>query len=274
MFFRTMKINFLWVLGVILFTSCSEYQKVLQTDDVKRKYVVADSLYKQKKYKKALRLMEQIVPAYRGKPQAQPLMYRYANTFYNLEDYLASGYQFERFETSFPKSDSVQIAAFLSAKSYYNLSPRFSLDQKDTYLALEKLQDFLNKYPNSEHRQEANTLVKQLKGKVEEKDYKVANQFLKLSDFKSAISAYDNFISDHPGSSYRKNAFYERAEAAYLLATKSRPSLVKERLTAAKKYYDNYLRYYKDDADLKEKADELIKNIEERIAEEETELNQ
>jgi len=269
-----MKINFLSILlGVFFLTSCSEYQKVLQDEDVKKKYVFADSLYKQKKYRKALRLMEQIVPAYRGKPQAQPLMFRYANTFYNLEDYFAAGYQFERFETSYPKSDSVQVAAFLSAKSYSYLSPRFSLDQKDTYVALEKLQNFLNKYPNSEYRKEGNALVKELKEKIEKKEYKVASQFLKLSDFKTAIATYDNFIGDHPGSIYRKNAFYERAEAAYLLAIKSRPSLVKERLLTAKKYFNNYLKYYKDDVDLKEKSDMLIKNIEERIQQEETVLN-
>ena len=48
-------------------------------------------------------------------------MYRYANTFYNLEDYYLAGYQFERFVVSYPKSDSLEMAAYKSAKSYYEL---------------------------------------------------------------------------------------------------------------------------------------------------------
>ena len=86
--------------------------------------------------------MEQLVPAYRGKPQGEKLMFIYANTYYNLEDYYLSGYQFERFTQAYPQSDSVEIAAFKSAKSFYQLSPRYSLDQKDTYKGLEKLQEF------------------------------------------------------------------------------------------------------------------------------------
>jgi len=103
--------------------------------------------------------MEQIVPIYRGKPQAEPLMYRYANTFYNLEDYYLAGYQFERFVVSYPKSDSLEMAAYKSAKSYYELSPRYSLDQKDTYIALEKLQGFVDNYPESEYRTGCNDMV-------------------------------------------------------------------------------------------------------------------
>ena len=84
--------------------------------------------------------MEQVVPVYRGKPQAEKLMFMYSNTYYQLEDYYLSGYQFERFIVSYPKSDSVELASYKSASSYYQLSPRYSLDQTDTYIGLEKLQ--------------------------------------------------------------------------------------------------------------------------------------
>ena len=103
--------------------------------------------------------MEQIVPVYRGKPQAEKLMFMYADTYYKLEDYYLSGYQFERFAASYPKSDSVETAAYYSASSYYELSPVYSLDQKDTYTGLEKLQAFIDTYPNSEYRKEANKKV-------------------------------------------------------------------------------------------------------------------
>ncbi len=36
-------------------------------------------------------------------------------------------------------------------KKPYKLSPTYSLDQVDTYKALEKLQAFADKYPNSEY---------------------------------------------------------------------------------------------------------------------------
>lgn len=265
MFYKIIRTSLLALITAVFFNSCSEYQVVLKSDDAARKYVVADSLYQQGKFKKALKLMEQIVPVYRGKPQAEKLMYMYANTFYKLEDFYLAGYQFERFETSYPKSDSLEIAAYKSAKSYYELSPRYSLDQKDTYKALERLQNYIDKYPNSSYRTEANSLVAELREKLEKKDFEIAQQLLNIEDYKSAIVAFDNFITDHPGAKLRKEAFYGRFEAAYKLAINSLPSLVKERLLAAKGYYNNFTKYY-EGSDLTPKAMDIMADIEERMA--------
>lgn len=268
-----MRASLLVIVGSLLvLTSCSEYQKVLSSDDNSKKYAVADSLYKVGKYRKALKLMEQIVPAYRGKPQAQRLMFIYANTFYELEDYYLAGYQFERFEQSYPSSDSVEVAAYRSARSFYELSPRYSLDQEDTYTALEKLQKYLNKYPDTEYRSEANVLVAELREKLEKKDIEIARQHLKTAQtfgsYKPAIEAFDNFITDHPGSIYRKDAFFGRFKAAYLQAINSIPSLVDERLVAARGYYNNFAKYYSE-TELKEEADELLEDINARLKEKE-----
>jgi len=249
---------------LIFFTSCSSYQKVLKGKETTSKYALADTLYKMGKYKKALKLMEQIVPAYRGKPQAERLMFIYANTFYNLEDFYLSGYQFERFEVSYPKSDSVEIAAYKSAKSYYQLSPKYSLDQEDTYKALEKLQGYINKYPNTIYRDEANILVAELRGKIELKDIEVAKQYLKIFDFKPAIEAFENFIADHPGSEFRIDAFYGRFEAGYRLALNGVPQLQQERLLTAKTYYNSFIKYYKDSEKMKD-ADVILDDINKRL---------
>ena len=188
----------------------------------------------------------------------------YANTYYQMGDYYLAGYQFERFETSYPKSDSVEIASFKSAKSYYQLSPRFSLDQKDTDMALGKLQAFINAYPNTQYRTEANELVSELRTKIEYKDIQIARQYLKISDYKPAIGAFENFISDHPGSTFRKNAFFGRLDAGYQLAVNSVPRLVEERLMIALGYYNSFVKYYKD-TELMVEADVILEDINKRL---------
>tara|TARA_R100000353_G_scaffold38371_1_gene30449 strand:+ start:29280 stop:30047 length:768 start_codon:yes stop_codon:yes gene_type:complete len=251
-------------------SSCSQYQEVLRKDDMGKKYAFADSLYTSGKYKKSLKLMEQLVPSYRGKPQGEKLMFMYANTYYNLEDFYLAGYQFERFTQSYPNSDSVEVASFKAAKSFYELSPRYSLDQKETYQGLEKLQEFINTYPNSSKREEANTLVAELRTKLEKKEFEVAKQYLRVEDYKAAIGAFDNFITDNPGSVYRKDAFFGRFVAAYKLAINSIPVLVQERLRDAKVYYNNFIKYYKD-TDLAPEAMEYNQDIESKLVPLETE---
>jgi len=268
MFFKTMINSLRFIFLVLVFSSCSEYQKMLKNPDSGLKYAMSENLYKKGKYKKALKLMEQIVPVYRGKPQAEKLMFMYADTYYKLEDFYLSGYQFERFATSYPKSDSVETAAYYSASSYYELSPVYSLDQKDTYTGLEKLQAFIDTYPNSEYRKEANKKVKELTYKLQKKDIEVAKQYLKtglaLNSYKNSITAFENFISDHPGSIFREDAYFGRFQAQYELALQSVPKKVEDRLQIAIEYFNDFMKYY-GQSELAEKAKEIKKDIDKKI---------
>ncbi len=268
-----MKISILLLFVSLLFSSCSEYQKVLKNPDAGAKFAFAEKLYEEENYKKSLKLMEQIVPVYRGKPQAEKLMFMYANTYYKLGDYYLSGYQFDRFANSYPKSDSLEFASYLSAISYYHLSPIYSKDQTETHTGLEKLQIFIDNFPNSEYRVEANEKVSELRYKLEKKDIEIAKQYLKLGNalatYKNSIAAFDNFISDHPGSVFREAAFFGKFEAAYQLAIKSVPSKVHQRLLIAKDYYTDYIKYYKESDSMPE-AEKIMADIENRLTNTET----
>ena len=82
------------LLITLLLSSCSEYQKALKSEDIATKFKLGTELYDAGKYSKANKLFAQIAPQYRGKPQAEKLMYMYANSFYEMKDYYLAGYQF------------------------------------------------------------------------------------------------------------------------------------------------------------------------------------
>ena len=123
---------------------------------------MAEKFYDAEDYKRANRLLEQIAPKYIGKPQGERVMFFLADSYFQTKDYNMAGYQFERFLKSYPKSDKAAEAGFYGAKSYYILSPKYSLDQTDTDKALLKLQNFINTYPESEYLVEANIMAKDL----------------------------------------------------------------------------------------------------------------
>ncbi len=243
---KLMKYFFSVLVLVCLISSCSEYQKVLKSEDTAAKFKLGDSLYQIGKYQKANTLFAQIVPKYKGKPQAQKLMFLYADSFYKMNDFYVAGYQFERFVTSYPKSEKKEDAAFYGAKSYYMLSPRYSNDQTETKDAIEKLQEFINLFPSSKHVSEANKLVKELDFKLEKKAFEIAKQYDHISDYKASIKSFDNFIFQFPGSSLREDALFYRFDAACKLAIDSKEykntadgivKLRKNRLEQAKEYY-------------------------------------
>ena len=268
--FLKMRSAFLILAIAVVFTSCNEYQKALKSDDTKVKYDLAERYYNEGDFRRANRLFEQISPKYVGKPQGERVMFFLANSYFKIKDYNFAGYQFERFLKSYPKSDKAAEASFLGAKSYYKLSPTYSLDQTDTDKALAKLQNFINSYPDTEFFAEANIMAQELTTKKERKAFEIAKQFTKLGksyilDYNvSAISALDNFISDHPGSIYREDALYLKIEATTTLALNSTVNKKKDRLDDAKDAYDNLMKNYPETKYAKA-ANNLINKINKEI---------
>ena len=249
------------VILVVLVSSCSEYQKAVKLDDAENKARVGAIMYGKEKYLKAIRLFEAIAAGYRGKPDSENMYYMFAQSYYKTEQYYLAGYQFESFASSYPKSARVEEASFLGARCYAMLSPVYSLDQVDTFKAIDKLQAFIDKYPESQYFAEANVTVKSLREKIEKKVFENAKQYNTISDYKSALVALENFISEYPGTPYKEEALFYKLDSAYRLAANSVPARMEERLVNAKTAHSALLKF-NSGTKYKEKADEIMSKIE------------
>ena len=246
---------------VILLGSCGEYQKALKSQDVAVKFEMATKTYDEGKYDRTIRLIEPIASAYRGKPQAEKLFYMFSQSYYKTEQYYLAAYQFESFVSGYPKSEKIEEAAFLGAKSYSMLSPVYSLDQKDTFKAIDKLQEFIDSYPNSTYLPEANKTLRELNEKIEKKVYENAKQYNTIMEYKAAMVALDNFVADYPGTPFKEDALFYKYDSAYQLGINSIPSKMVERLNVAKTAYNSLIKF-KPDTKYRKTADEMLVRIE------------
>ena len=263
---QRLQFKILLLVTILSLFSCSEYKKLLNSDDNAEKYKEAETYFNNGEYRKANRLLEQIVPAYRGKPQAQRIIFFFAESYLQTKSYYLAAYQFENFIKSYPKSDRIQEASFKAAKSYYHLSPIYSLDQEDTYTAIEKLQVFLNLYPNSEYAEEANQMISELQEKLEQKDFEIAKQYNTIRDYKAAIKAIENFIGGFPGTKFREESLYIKFLSSYEIAINSILSKKLERLEELQQQYQLILRYYPESPfieDLNKKMEVINASLEE-----------
>lgn len=255
-------------------TSCTQYSKVLKGDSVEDKYTMAKNLYdeglekkKRNKLSKSVRLLEQIQPGMRGKPQNEIVSYMIANAYYVIGDNLIAAYQFERFVKSFPESTKREEAVYKTAHSYYKASPRYSLDQKDTYKAIDKIQLYLNAYPEGEHFESSNANLAELRDKLDKKAYEIAKQFHhrgQMGLWRPAVHALNNFIEQHPGSIYQEKAYFYKLESQYEFAINSFKNLERERINEAIKYYNDYVERYPT-GEFIEKANQYLANMQEEL---------
>ena len=231
----------------LLVISCNDYQKLLNSPENEvDKYTAAEEYYENGEFRRANALIEQIIPSYRGKPQGERLVFFFANSFFVTRSYYSAAIQFENFIKSYPNSQRIQEAYFMEAKSYSMLSPLYTLDQEDTFTGIDKLQVFINRFPNSEYVVEALELMEQLQNKIEKKAFEVSKQYYTIRDYSSAIKSLDNFIADNPGTIFREEALYFRWLSQYEIAINSIESRINERVTELERSLENFLRYYPD----------------------------
>jgi outer membrane protein assembly factor BamD len=262
--FRKFKLPLILSLFLNLLTSCNEYQKILNSDDNNKKYKAAEMYYNNGEYRRANRLLEQLVPVYRGKPQAERLVYFFADSYLQTSNYYLASYQFESFIKSFPKSQKIEEASFFAAKSHYMMSPNYSLDQEETNTAIEKLQIFMNNYPESKFIVECNQLISELQDKIENKEFQIAKQYYTIYDYRAAIKSLDNFVAEFVGSKFREEALYYKFLASYEIAINSVQSKKYQRLVDLKKLHSNIVRYYPEtlfEEDLSKKMETVEKEI-------------
>lgn len=268
---KIMRVPILIALLCVLFSACSEYNKILKSSDLELKYEKAIEFYEEGEYYKAYPLLEELIGIYRGTERAEKLYYLFAYCDYGLGDYLLAAHRFQYFTKTYPTSKFTEECSFMSAYCHYINAPGASLDQTNTRRAMNELQLFLGRYPESTRRDSCNTLVQELHVKLEDKTFAIAKQYLHTRYYKSAIVAFDNFLKDFPDTHYREESTFLKLRAQYLLATRSIISKQEERYAAIEKQYQVFVDSYSKSSFLRE-AETIYKDGQMALARLQTEL--
>ncbi len=248
----------------LMFAGCSGFSKLLKGNDYELKYTKAFEYYDAKKYDKALQLFEQVMPVYKGLDKGEKVMYYYTMCNYLVKDYYSAGYYFRKFAQTYPHSEYNEQAMFLGAYCYYLDSPKPSLDQESTNLAINEFELFLSKYPDTPKKDSCNMLLDKLRLKLQTKSYNNAYLYYKLGYYKAATISLRNSLEDYPDSPFRENLVYYIAKASYLYADKSVVEKKGERFATADKELAAYIDAYpsgKYIRDVRKMADDTKANM-------------
>lgn len=232
------------LLVTLVFVSCGEYSKLLKGNDYDLKYKKAFEYYDLKKYDKALQLFEQIMPVYKGMEKGEKVMYYYTMCNYLVKDYYTAGYYFRKFSQTYPHSEFNESAMYLGAYCYYLDSPKSSLDQESTNLAINEFELFLSKYPETQKKDTCNILLDALRLKLQTKSYDNAYLYYKLGYYRAANISLKNSLKDYPDSPFKEEILYYTAKSAYLFADKSVDEKKSERFINAQGDLADYAKAY------------------------------
>lgn len=242
-----MKARYIFFIGLLVlgFASCkSEFEKVRLSGDPKVMLEKADAYYEEGEYLKAQTLYELVIGHFKGLDEAEDIYYKYASTYYNLDQYILASYYFKRFSTTYAASSKREDAEFNAAYCSYLLSPRYRLEQSHTEEAIEALQQFTNDYPQSQKVVQCNALIDELRGKLEQKAFTAAELYFNMQRYEAAIRYFDNMLKDFPETDRAEEIRYLACRSAFLWADNSFYSKQKDRFTEALERLNRFKRRY------------------------------
>lgn len=238
---------FFWSFAVLLLglSACkSEFEQIRTSGDGEVIYKKALEYYEVEEYQKAQTLLELAINNYRGKREAEDIYYKYAYTYYYLGRYILASYYFRNFVQTYGASDLREEADFMAAYSNYQLSPSYRLDQTYTEKAIDELQLFINTYPTSERVEECNSLINEMRLKLEKKAFEEGRLYLDLRHYQSAVHSFENMLKDFPETTNAAQVRYLIIRANYLFAENSVATRQSERyqetVDLATEFLDRY----------------------------------
>ncbi len=230
----------------VILGSCSSYSKIQKSQDFKYKYDKALEYYERNDYYKAMTLFDQVIPFYRGKPEAENIGYKYAYAYFYQKEYIMASYYFNRFSKTYPRNERAEECAFMAAKCKYLESPDYKLDQTNTYEAINELQLYINAYPYSDQVEQCNNLIDELRNKLQKKELEMAKLYLKMDKYKAAVTSFENLLKNYPDTPFREDAMFYTIKAYYFYASKSIKKKRRERYMEAVDTYNEFVKLYPD----------------------------
>ena len=255
------------LLALAVLTSCNDFNRLVKSTDNEMKYEVAVDYYERGDYNHALQLFDLLQASFRNTPKGESITYKTALCYYYQGDYDIAGYYFNRFVQTYPFSRDAEKAAFMQAYCSYMLSPESGLDQTNTHNAIKQLNNFIERYPNSDSLDRANKLLTDLNDKLEEKDYNVCRLFYRMENYSAAITSFENMLKKYPNTTHREEIIFDMAKTYYDYAENSVAEKQRERYEScveqcnALTYLYPESKYLNDVQSIATKARKKLENI-------------
>ncbi|MBK9254669.1 MAG: outer membrane protein assembly factor BamD [Saprospiraceae bacterium] len=235
--------NIFIILWVVLLSSCkSEFEALRTSNNPEKIYKEANKYYDNKEYDKAISLYDIVIQFYRGRQEAEDLFFRYAYAHYYTGDFILASTYFKNYSGTFSNSGNKEESEYMAAYSNFRLSPNYKLDQTNTIKAIEGFEQFINQYPDTERAQLANSMIDQLRAKLEQKSFEQGNLYFKIGQYQAAMTSFQNTLKDFPESKRLEEVRFLILKSGYILAENSVYEKQQERFEETILHYNQFVK--------------------------------
>jgi outer membrane protein assembly factor BamD len=244
--------GFLWVLLLVVSACKSEFERIRTSSDPKEQLDKAQVYFKEEEWIKSQTLFEGLISSMRGKKESEDIYYKYAYTFYHSRNYVSASYHFKTFANTYGASPLREEAEFMSAYCNYKQAPTFRLDQSFSERAIQELEYFVNAYPDSKKVKECNSLIDELRARLEEKAMDEAKLYYHMRYYQSAVTSFETLLKEFPETKSAELVRLYIIRADYELANNSVLDKREDRYKETKRRAADFMERYPKSENLRE----------------------
>jgi outer membrane protein assembly factor BamD len=235
----------------IFASACSSSQgSDIKTDDPDEAFKLAKRKFDRGDFVEAIEDLSFIKIKFPGSGNADQVQFYLAESYFGRKEYMLSAYEYENMLKNYPLSSLIPQTRYKLGLSYYQLSPKSSLDQEFTHYAVSELQLYIDLYPTDKNVTDAEVKLKELKDKLAYKDFHTGELYMKMYNYRSAAIYFNNVYENYIESEWADDAMVGHAEAL----------INGKKYDEAKKVLDKFNKLFPGSS-LKTKADQLRNSI-------------
>lgn len=268
-------------LSLLFVGSCTDYNQVVKTQDYEYKYEAAKQYYAEGQYNRAALLIQDVLSVLKGTDQGEESLYLSGMCNMKAHAYEAASTIFRKYYQTYPRGKYVEEARYNCGLSLYNITPEPKLDQTETFQAVTEFQNFIENFPASRLRPQAQDMIFKLQEKLVEKEYLSAKLYYDLGtyigngtngNYGACIVTAENAIKDYPYTSRREDFAILILRAKFQLAQFSVENKKEERYHNAIDEYYGFVTEYPESKYIKE-ANLLFKKAQKYVQADDTDSN-
>ncbi len=265
---------------LMLLSGCAkEFNSVYKSNDTKYKYEYAKESYALGKNQRAATLLQDLIVPQKGSQDAQECLYMLGMAEYKNMDYETAAETFKKYCKSYPRGEYAEVAKYYIGQSLFMSTPEPRLDQTETVAAINAFQEYMDLYPDSKHKEEAQNKLFELQDKLVQKELYSAELYYNLgtyfgnnsgsddggNNYQACIVTAQNALKDYPYTKKREEFSTLIMKSKFHLAQQSVEEKKLERYQDAEDECYGFLNEFPDSKE-KKTAEQFIEKCKEVTA--------